>query len=178
MSTKQYAERDAMALDEAGGYYCRHVSAMAVEHLHSKSDIAAELGWRDMQIARLNDQLRVLAAENADLKESRAVLAENSLETCNVIYCAGYRNDDTQRGLMQSTGNGNKYPNPIKSLVDEALRQLETPATDAILNEVRAQGAEQAIDEAIDAMVRSGAQTFGDCVVAVNSIRDGEVPNV
>ncbi|ROR14943.1 hypothetical protein [Erwinia sp. JUb26] len=94
------------------------------------------------EVARLNEQVRALAAENADLKESRSVLAENSLETCNAIFSAGYHNADIQRGLMQSTGNGNKYPNPIKTLVDEALRPLETPATDAILNEVRAQAIE------------------------------------
>ncbi|AXW87780.1 hypothetical protein AU509_07340 [Lonsdalea britannica] len=51
---KQYAERDAMTLDEEGGYYYRHVLAMTRESLDSKSEIAAELGWRDMQ----NDKLR------------------------------------------------------------------------------------------------------------------------
>lgn len=40
---KQYAERDAMELDKAGNHYCRHISAMTREELHSKSDIAAEL---------------------------------------------------------------------------------------------------------------------------------------
>ena len=50
---KQYAERDAMAMDMAGNYYCRHVSAMTEEGLHAKSDIAAELAWRDMEIDRL-----------------------------------------------------------------------------------------------------------------------------
>lgn len=50
---KRYAERDACELDEAGNYYCRHVSAMTGEGLHSKSEIAAELGWRDMQIDAL-----------------------------------------------------------------------------------------------------------------------------
>lgn len=50
---KRYAERDAYELDKAGNYYCRHVSAMTGEGLHSKSDIAAELGWRDMQIDAL-----------------------------------------------------------------------------------------------------------------------------
>ena len=54
---KQYAERDAMAMDMAGNYYCRHVSAMTEEGLHAKSDIAAELAWRDMQIDRLRAAL-------------------------------------------------------------------------------------------------------------------------
>lgn len=50
---KQYATRDIIELDKKGGYYCRHVQAMTEEGLHSKSDIAAELAWRDEQIARL-----------------------------------------------------------------------------------------------------------------------------
>ncbi|POW54652.1 hypothetical protein C3408_22660 [Candidatus Pantoea alvi] len=54
---KQYAERDLMGMDEAGNHYCRHISAMTREGLDSKSDIAAELGWRDMQIAALQQKL-------------------------------------------------------------------------------------------------------------------------
>ncbi|MBS0200483.1 MAG: hypothetical protein JSR70_08540 [Proteobacteria bacterium] len=50
---KLYAERDTMQLDRDGNYYCRHVSAMTAEGLHSKSDIAAELAWRDRQIDEL-----------------------------------------------------------------------------------------------------------------------------
>lgn len=57
MSIKQYAERDAIALEKAGGYYSRHVSAMTTEGLHSKSDIAAELAWRDMRIAELERKI-------------------------------------------------------------------------------------------------------------------------
>lgn len=57
MSEKQYAERDAMALEKAGGWYSLHVSAMTTEGLHSKSDIAAELAWRDVQIMELKGEL-------------------------------------------------------------------------------------------------------------------------
>lgn len=46
-----------MELDEIGGYYCRHVSAMTGENLHSKSDIAAELGHRDMLIDKYKQAL-------------------------------------------------------------------------------------------------------------------------
>lgn len=60
---KQYAQRDIMALDEAGNHYIRHVDHMTREKLHSKSDIAAELGWRDMQIAEIKAQRDALAAE-------------------------------------------------------------------------------------------------------------------
>jgi|2_EtaG_2_1085320.scaffolds.fasta_scaffold373771_2 hypothetical protein len=60
-----YVERDIMALDEKGNYYSRHVQSMTSEGLHCKSDIAAELGWRDYKIDRLN----------RELKNSRALLA-------------------------------------------------------------------------------------------------------
>lgn len=53
MSEKLYAERDAEELDKAGGFYYKHVFAMTSEGLHSKSDIAAELGYRDMRIDAL-----------------------------------------------------------------------------------------------------------------------------
>ena len=47
---KLYAERDIVSMDENGDYYCKHVDAMTREGLHSKSEIAAELGYRDMVI--------------------------------------------------------------------------------------------------------------------------------
>lgn len=50
MDDKLYAERD---IDVLGGYYINHASAMTTEKLHSKSAIAAELAYRDMQIATL-----------------------------------------------------------------------------------------------------------------------------
>lgn len=53
----QYAERDAMQLDKNGGYYSRHIQAITREGLHSKSDIAAELAWRDQQIDQLKADL-------------------------------------------------------------------------------------------------------------------------
>ncbi|MFE0584853.1 hypothetical protein [Pantoea vagans] len=72
---KQYAERDLMAMDIAGNHYCRHVDHMTREKLHSKSDIAAELGWRDMQIAELKAQRDALA-ENEGYKQAFYEMAE------------------------------------------------------------------------------------------------------
>lgn len=48
--SKQYAERDPIELDKVGGYNIRHLSAMTSEKLHGKSEIAGELGYRDMVI--------------------------------------------------------------------------------------------------------------------------------
>lgn len=57
-----YSQRDIMQLDREGNHYSRHVSAMTGEGLHDKSDIAAELAFRDWQIAHLKAQ-----QERADL---------------------------------------------------------------------------------------------------------------
>lgn len=73
---KQYADRDLMAMDIAGNHYCRHVSAMTREQLHSKSDVAAELGWRDMQIAELKAQRDALAAKGMELAREAAHIYE------------------------------------------------------------------------------------------------------
>ncbi|KXJ61664.1 MAG: hypothetical protein AXW14_08620 [Alteromonas sp. Nap_26] len=47
--------------------YGEHVSAMTSEKLHSKSDIAAELAWRDEQLTKTNERVKELERE---LKES------------------------------------------------------------------------------------------------------------
>ena len=59
----QYGKRDIIALDKNGGYYSRHIEAMTSEGLHSKSDIAAELAWRDSEIDRLKNELADVADE-------------------------------------------------------------------------------------------------------------------
>ena len=63
---RQYAKRDPMKLDKAGGHYSRHVSAMTAEGLHEKSDIAAELAVRD---ALIDDAKAVMTKMAGVLKE-------------------------------------------------------------------------------------------------------------
>lgn len=96
---KLYAERDLMGLDRNGNHYCKHILAMTREGLHAKSDIAAELAFRDSELAALREELeswksrcarrvqdiqliagRLTAAEqrNADLIDVLEVFAENS----------------------------------------------------------------------------------------------------
>ncbi len=60
---KKYAERDIMALDEAGNYYFTHVLAMTSEGLKSKSDIAAELAWRDFKLEELRNAVLSLLSD-------------------------------------------------------------------------------------------------------------------
>lgn len=49
-NAKLYAKRDIV---EQGQAYCDHVQAMTAEELHAKSDIAAELAHRDIEIERM-----------------------------------------------------------------------------------------------------------------------------
>lgn len=59
MSELLYAKRNPMDLDRAGNYYCKHLMAMTAEGLHSKSDIAMEMGHRDAIIDEMRVALRV-----------------------------------------------------------------------------------------------------------------------
>ncbi|KAA1217093.1 hypothetical protein AWJ09_04325 [Vibrio cholerae] len=56
----EYQERDLMELDKVGNHYSKHVLAMTREDLRSKSDIAAELGYRDMVIDKLTEEHKKL----------------------------------------------------------------------------------------------------------------------
>lgn len=59
--------RDIMEQDKAGGYYIRHVQALTAEALHSKSDIAAELAHRDMQLDAQAENLRAARQAHDEL---------------------------------------------------------------------------------------------------------------
>lgn len=54
----EYAERDIL---KQGNHYMRHVAAMTTEGLHDKSDIAAELAHRDIEIKRLRNAAEAAA---------------------------------------------------------------------------------------------------------------------
>jgi hypothetical protein len=177
---KQYAERDLIGLDAKGNHYCRHVMAMTSESLHSKSDIAAELGYRDLIISELNARLvdsqrefrsaditmqnleaqlkqskidadcykkgmeasnaRLvqLAAENAGLKaafdEPQAYLSWHAIPPTweDPLPCGEYLDVHDEAGHKNSDGT-DCWPVFAKP-------EIETPATDAFLAEVRAQG--------------------------------------
>lgn len=56
---REYKERDTIALDEAGGYFMKHMNALTVEKLHGKAEIAAELAYRDKHIDELKNKLKI-----------------------------------------------------------------------------------------------------------------------
>jgi len=82
---KQYCERDVIELERQGGFYSLHVEALTSEDLTSKSDIAAELAWRDTEIERLKRE-RDEARQEFDLLKMRA--ADHARELANVIEVA------------------------------------------------------------------------------------------
>ena len=83
---EQYGARDAMELDMQGEYYYRHVQAMTREGLGAKSDIAAELGYRDWQIDDLNHALTI---------------ALNSVEEISHLAVSAIRGDKSPEELLQ-----------------------------------------------------------------------------
>ena len=62
-NNNQYEDREIDELDFAGGYYTRHVNAMTVEGLNSKSAIAGELAFRDHTIDQLKQKIVNLEAQ-------------------------------------------------------------------------------------------------------------------
>ncbi|HBZ3196053.1 TPA: hypothetical protein MHM68_05995 [Klebsiella pneumoniae] len=144
-----------------------------VNELIASLESGGELSIREQKFLKLAKAFKQLAEENAALKSSRAILAENALETCNEVYTAGFRNTALHDGLMESTGNRNKYPNPIRTLVDEAKRNIETPATDRIVAGIKAEGAEACVR----ALVTSDDDDFTDapniCAMVAYQLRDG-----
>lgn len=114
-----------------------------VQEIIKNLDSGGEISIKEEKYLKVAKLCVQLAAENVALKSSRSVLAENTLESCNSIACAGFRHEAIMRGLYASTGNGNKYPKPITTLVDEAMRKLETPVTDRIVAGIKADGVEE-----------------------------------
>lgn len=76
MAEKLYAQRNAM---HQGQHYAKHVAAMTAEELHSKSDIAAELAHRDIEIERLRDALESIKTH---CEPQPSVLAAAIVATC------------------------------------------------------------------------------------------------
>ncbi|HHT8315287.1 TPA: hypothetical protein ACT24S_004726, partial [Yersinia enterocolitica] len=54
---KQYDTEVRLESVMGTNHYGVHIHAMTAENLHSKSDIAVELAWRDLRIEQLITQL-------------------------------------------------------------------------------------------------------------------------
>ena len=83
--SNQYAQRDHRALGE---HYLRHVSAMTGEGLHAKSDIAAELAWRDARIDRLEQALLDIAEIAEHIENGPITDDESQLYASQIVDIA------------------------------------------------------------------------------------------
>lgn len=71
----EYAERPIRHIDMCH-HYCRHLLAMTVEELHDKSDIAAELAWRDREIEKLREAIGKIA--DSDSEDERNMMIKSA----------------------------------------------------------------------------------------------------
>jgi hypothetical protein len=99
--TKQYASRDAIG---QGDHYLRHLLAMTAEGLHSKSDIAAELAHRDIQIDALAAQGEAAKARDTAVAIVDGILGYTDLSADDrTAHRAIYsRVEHTLRRLLRS----------------------------------------------------------------------------
>ncbi|HAH3336500.1 hypothetical protein JDS36_00490 [Escherichia coli] len=105
----------------------------------------------DSAVKLAHEKFSELAAENAGLK-SGAMDEIKVINRGGQAYCV---KDGVQVNPMYARG-WNDYR--------AKFLQSDTPATDAFLAEVRAQGVEMAMEH----MQSSGSLTFGDCYISLN----------
>lgn len=115
-----------------------------------------------VQLANAESKCRELAAENSGLKAAfdkpQAYLSWHAIPPTweDPLPCGEYLDVHDETGHKNSDGT-DCWPVFAKP-------EIETPATDAFLAEVRAQGVEMAMEH----MQSSGSLTFGDCYISLN----------
>ena len=142
-------ERDA--LNERLAELEADLAGLAEDHQKATESIKQA----DAAVKLAHEKFSALAAENAGLK-SGAMDEIKVINRGGQAYCV---KDGVQVNPMYARG-WNDYR--AKSL------QSDTPATDAFLAEVRAQGVEMAMEH----MQSSGSLTFGDCYISLNEFAD------
>ncbi|ECG5926064.1 hypothetical protein GCV36_003764 [Salmonella enterica] len=118
--------------------------------------------WRGNEISRLNDEVDELK-EKLEAAEQANKLAQEATEKL-VQERNALAAENT--ALKKSEVEFNEYCRRECEDVGDTWEDdfTETPATDAFLAEVRAQGVEMAMEH----MQSSGSLTFGDCYISLN----------
>ena len=127
------------------------ITLQAVNELIASLESAGELSIKETKVMALAKAYQQLAAENVGLKA--AINAVNrTAEECEV-------NGDELKYVVE--------PSEFEALIDFLD---ETPATDRIVAAQRS----AFVDEAVAKITESGALTFGDCIVALCQLREGD----
>ena len=112
---KLYAHRNAM---EQGEHYTKHVMAMTAEDLHRKSDIAAELAHRDIEISRLREELSLSKEQTEYALEAMVAMKERAEQAERQLAGVVEALQDTIQMLeitMSVTGH-------VDAMCDEAIK--------------------------------------------------------
>lgn len=145
----------------------RNIKGLVAAGHEMASELKAECGAVDMRsvaklISDLATQLEVqlvranaLVAENAGLKSAHPQPFGPEMMKALDAY-------EKHQDEVPETGMLNAF-----FILRDSIR-VETPATDAFLAEVRAQGVEMAMEH----MQSSGSLTFGDCYISLNEFAD------
>lgn len=117
---------------------------------------------RDLKVNETNAEYLVRKFAEAEAKIS-ALAAENAAmhETIEAVRSVA----DNSSGIAGWHLNGDIAT--WEEILPE-INDIETPATDAFLAEVRAQGVEMVMEH----MQSSGSLTFGDCYISLNEFAD------
>ncbi|MCP4700501.1 MAG: hypothetical protein GY862_27165 [Gammaproteobacteria bacterium] len=119
----EYKEREIDS-KELCALYAKHVSAMTSEGLHSKSDIAGELAYRDAEIERLRSEV-------AELKQSLGLPDEITAEPAD-----NYDDLRKQFNAIRSLANGKcRMASHWSRLVDKLTRDAMLNSNDALSSE-------------------------------------------
>ncbi|MCB8824636.1 hypothetical protein [Escherichia coli] len=137
-------------------------NALAEDHQRAIESIKQA----DAAVKLAHEKFSALAAENAGLKAAfdkpQAYLSWHAIPPTweDPLPCGEYLDVHDEGGHKNSDGT-DCWPVFAKP-------EIETPATDAFLAEVRAQG----VDMAMEHMQSSGSLTFGDCYISLNEFAD------
>lgn len=150
MRENLYCDRDICGLDEIGGFYSRHVSAMTSESLNGKSKISAELAYRDSIIEALK------ADRDAQQKRADALAVENATMREAIEFATAPDMWIEQHDGMLDYRYSEWY-------VDVLNAAIETPATSAALAAIRGRTCKALID-AFCRQVDAAGLSDGDSV--------------
>lgn len=148
------------------------ITLQAVNELIQSLESAGELSIRETKVMALAKAYQQLAAENVALKQIFDSVTDLSNEPDYHADGMGCGLED--RGITyryEACRHG--WDEAMERVYGEVItcaKELDFPATDRIVAAQRS----AFVDEAVAKITESGALTFGDCIVALCQLREGD----